>query len=858
MPRTLTHLLLLSTLLAAGLSAQGPSGVAVTGTVLDPHQAGVFGAKVTLKLADGTEVRSASADSVGTFRFEGVPPGNYDVQIEQQGFKPSVSRVRVGNQAPRPLRVVLALADVQQQVTVNAQLTQVSTNTADNLDTVSMDRTALDNLPIFDQDFIGTMSRFLDASSVGTNGVTLIVDGVEASRAGVSASAIQEVKLNQDPYSAEYSRPGRSRIEIITKPGSAAYHGTFNFVFRDYHLNARGPFALIRPPEQRRIFEGNLTGPLGHSKKTSFLISANREEEDSQAVVFAQGPSGETRETAPAPQRNTELTGGMNHQIGENHLISIRGVYTDRTIQNQGVGGLTLPEAGTNYEDREDIIFFNHSGLLTKKLLNQFRLLVAREHTPTTSVNPGAKIVVLGAFTGGGAQADLLRTENHVIFNEMLVWSGAKHTLRAGFNLADLSRRGLDDNTNTLGTYTFSTLADYQQNHPFSLLRQSGDRHAVIVEKVLGGFFQDEFRLLPNLQISTGVRYDWQNYFHDYNNFSPRLSVAYAPGKAKKTVIRAGAGFFYDRSGPAVIFDLVRYDGNRLHQFLITNPLFPDPFAVGPTSVVRLEPGVQIPYTLQYSASVERQLQKATTLTVTYTGIRGVHAFRSRDVNAPPPPFYAARPDPNFGVLRQIESAGDLESHSLEIGLRGNVTRYFTGMIQYTLRRAYNNVGGTPVGVNRQFGINAFPANNYDLSGEWSRADFDQRHRFSLLGTVTPRKYFKLGVALSLYSGQPYNETTGRDDNHDGLANDRPPGVPRNSLQGPGYADLDLRWSRDFFLAAAKKDKGPTVTLGFDAFNVLNHVNYVTYIGVFSSPFFGKPVVAQPPRRLQASFRFRF
>lgn len=858
MVRGLTYFFFVSAFVPIILRAQDASGVAVAGTVLDPHQAGVFGAKVALKLADGTEVQSTSADSLGAFRLEGVQPGNYDVQIEQQGFKPSVSRVRVSNQPPRPLRVVLALADVQQQVTVNAELTQVSTNTADNLDTVSMDRAALDNLPIFDQDFIGTMSRFLDASSVGTNGVTLIVDGVEASRAGVSASAIQEVKLNQDPYSAEYSRPGRSRIEIITKPGSAVYHGTFNFLFRDYHLNARDPFALINPPEQRRIFEGNLTGPLGQGKRTSFLISANREEEDSQAVVFAQGLSGDIRETAPAPQRNTELAASINRQIGDNQLISIRGVYTDRTIQGQGMGGLTLPEAGTNYEDREDIIYFNHSGLLTKKLLNQFRLLVAREHTPTTSVNPGPKIVVLGAFTGGGAQADRLQTENHVIFNEMLVWSGAKHTLRAGLNVSDISRRGLDDNSNTLGTYTFSTLQDYRENHPFSLLRQSGDTHVVFVEKVLGGFFQDEFRLLPNLQISTGVRYDWQNYFHDNNNFSPRLSLAYAPGKARKTVIRAGGGFFYDRTGPGPIFDLLRYDGIHLRQYLISNPLFPDPFSVGPTSVVRLERDVRIPYTLQYSASVERQLGKATTLTATYTGIRGVHMFRSRDLNAPPPPFYLARPDPNLNVLRQIESAGDLESQSLEIGLRGNVTRYFTGMVQYALGRAYNNVGGTPAGVNRNPSINIFPANNYDLSGEWSRADFDQRQRFSLLGTATPGRYFKLGVALSLYTGQPYTETTGRDDNHDGLAEDRPPGVPRNSLQGPGYADLDLRWSRDFFLAAAKKDKGPTATLGFDAFNVLNRVNYATYIGDLSSPFFGKPVSAQPPRRLQASFRFRF
>src|SRR6202521_681950 len=410
MARGLTYLFLAGACVRIILSAQDASGVSVTGTVLDPHQAGVFGAKVTLKLADGNEVRSASADSSGTFRFEGVPPGTYDVQIEQQGFKLSVSRLRVANQPPRPLRVILALADVQQQVTVNAELTQVSTNTADNLDTVSMDRTALDNLPIFDQDFIGTMSRFLDASSVGTNGVTLIVDGVESTRAGVSASAIQEVKLNQDPYSAEFSRPGRGRIEIITKPGSAAYHGTFNFVFRDYHLNARDPFALTRAPEQRRIFEGSLIGPLGHSKKTSFLLSANREEEDSQATVFAQGVSGPIQETLPTPSRNTELSASINRQIGADQLISIRGLYTDRTIQNQGVGGFNLPETATNFEDREDIIYFNHRGAVTGNFYNFFRFMIARQHSLTASMDPRPKIVVLSAFTGGGAQADRLQT----------------------------------------------------------------------------------------------------------------------------------------------------------------------------------------------------------------------------------------------------------------------------------------------------------------------------------------------------------------------------------------------------------------------------------------------------------------
>jgi hypothetical protein len=179
-------------------------------------------------------------------------------------------------------------------------------------------------------------------------------------------------------------------------------------------------------------------------------------------------------------------------------------------------------------------------------------------------------------------------------------------------------------------------------------------------------------------------------------------------------------------------------------------------------------------------------------------------------------------------------------------------------MVEYTLGRAYNNVGGTTTGGSRTSGINSFPANNYDLSGEWARADFDQKYHFNLLGTVTPGKYFKLGIALALYSGMPYNETIGLDNYNDGMATARPPGVPRNSRQGAGYADLDLRWSHDFFLASAKKDKGPTVTLGLDAFNIINHVNYMCYVGVLSSPLFGQPISAQPPRRLQVSFRFRF
>src|SRR5262249_41011118 len=150
---------------------------------------------------------------------------------------------------------------------------QVSTDVSGNRDAATVSDNLLEKLPVFDQDYIGTMSRFLDLGSIGAKGATLVVDGMEVNNAGVTASAIKEVRINQNPYSAEFFRAGRGRIEIITKDAGAAFHGSLNFTFRDSYLNARDPFALKRAPEQRRIWEGAISSPVGHSKSTSFLVS---------------------------------------------------------------------------------------------------------------------------------------------------------------------------------------------------------------------------------------------------------------------------------------------------------------------------------------------------------------------------------------------------------------------------------------------------------------------------------------------------------------------------------------------------------------------------------------------------------
>jgi hypothetical protein len=836
--------------------AQSPSArFSISGMVQDQAGAAIVGARIELGAPNIPGIQSTTTDQAGQFEFKRIAAGKYPLRVSSQGFESTTLDVTVGSQAPAPLQVVMAVASLRQETTVTSEPAKISTEATDNKDTVGLTEQSLSNLPVFDQDYIGAMSRFLDPGSVGTNGVTLVVNGMEVNNLGVSPSAIKEIKINQDPYSAEYQRPGRGRIEVTTKPGSPEYHGTLNFIFRDAHLNARDPFALTRPPEQRRIYEGYLSGPIRSSKKTSFLFSVSRKEEDLQSVVVAEGPAGAIRANVPAPSRTLLLSGQISHTVSDTNTFSIRESLLVESVNNQNVGGTTLAEAGVNSRNMEQEITFSQQTVLSPKLVNNFRLLLGVESQSAESVTRNRRIVVLDAFTGGGAQADYLRTEYHAQLMEVLSYSTGKHLIKGGINVPDLSRRGFDNNINSAGTFYFSTLADYAQGRPFSFVLQQGNGHIVFLEKAIGLFAQDEYHLRKNLMLSFGLRYDWQNYFHDNNNFAPRFSFAYAPGNSQKTVFRGGAGIFNDRSGARPIQDILLFNGSRLRQYVILNPTYPDPLAANgtltaqPVSVTRLAPNINIPYTIQYSFSMERQLQKTTTLAITYLGARGVDQFRSRDINAPLPPNYSARPDSSIGVLREIESQGRRLTNALEITLRGNVTRFFNGMTQYRLASAHDNTSG----------ITYFPPNAYDLSGEWGRSDFDRRHRFELLGTINPGKLFNLGASVSLYSGQPYTLTTGLDQFHIGTANARPAGVPRNSLQGPAYADLDLRWSRDFSVRKGKKkDEGVKATVAVDAFNVLNEVNYSSFIGNLSSPFFGQAIASQPPRRLQFSFRLKF
>jgi hypothetical protein len=843
----MTRFLVLVIVAPLVMSAQAP----VIGRLLDPSDAPVSG--VVLVLRQGDREISTVTSETGQFRFDRVPPGEYELLTTVPGFDPIRRQIGVGRQPVRELIVRLKLAVLKEEINVREQERQVSVSPGQNADAISVERTMLDNLPILDNNYLNALARFLNPGTPGDAGTSVIVDGIESRNVGVTASAIQEIRINNNPYTVEYPRWSRRRIEVITKSSADSYHGTFNFLFRDYHLNARDALASERPQEQRRIFEGSLFGPVGKSKNTSFLFSGAREQDDLVAVVFAQLPFGPVNDNVPTPQVNTVASLRISRQWNENQTMFWQVNFQDRWQNNLGAGGTTLREAAAQNRFREDEFIFNHRAIINPKFLSQFRILLGRYWSPTRSNLIAPKIVVTDAFTRGGAQADRLSTEFHTSITWLLTQTVGRHTLKYGFNVPDWSRRGLRDETNQIGTLSFASLTDFEAARPYAAVLQRGDPRVVFIEKNLGAFFQDEWQVRPNLSLSGGFRYDWQNYFGDRNNLQPRLAIAYSPDKSRKWVLRAGAGFFFERSGPGPIFDILRFDGTHLRRYVVSGASVPqDPPSFDgagfPTSVHRLETGAELPGVVQFGVSIERQLSKRSLLSVAYNGTRGVQQFRSRDGNAPLPPSFAPRPDPAVNVLRFIESAGRLEGNSLEITLRGDIAPRVSGMAQYVFGKTMTDTGG----------INWFPASSFAPAGEWGRADTDRRHQFNFLGTVSAHRWLNFGVSASMLTGPPFNITTGRDDNQDGMAIERPAGFTRNTGSGPNTVGLDVRWYREFRFEPSKKDKSPSITVSADAFNVLNRVNYQNYIGALTSPFFGRAVATLPARRMQLGLRFQF
>jgi hypothetical protein len=381
-----------------------------------------------------------------------------------------------------------------------------------------------------------------------------------------------------------------------------------------------------------------------------------------------------------------------------------------------------------------------------------------------------------------------------------------------------------------------------------------GDPATSFVETSMFGFAETDLRPLPQLGVSAGVRYDWQSTLGDVNNVAPRFSVAYAPG-GRRTIIRAGFGRFFDDLPSEAVGRVRLFDGG-IQTVTVRNPTFPilpGNSGLVTSSIWRFADDLEAPSTLQGSIGIERPLWRKTTMSAEVITARGTHLLRARNPN---PPGSGGRGSTPAAQIYETESTGSLRAHSFAVTFRGYLGK-FKGTINYTLSRSIDDTSG----------VFDLPADNRNLASERGRSDFDRRHRFTTMGVYEWRGAgLRLGTVATFLSGAPYDITTGSDDNGDLVANDRPPGVTRNTGQGPGFAQVDLRLTKVFRALrppsadpeSRKREYRDNLELTLDAFNVFNRTNLASYVGVISSPYFGRANAASRPRTLQACLRYRF
>ena len=654
--------------------------------------------------------------------------------------------------------------------------------------------------------------------------------------------------MNKNPYGAEFSRPGKGRIEAITRDGSRhEFRGDFSFLFRNSALDARNAFAAARPLSQHAVPEMQFNGPV-IPDKVSFLLSGQRYIENESEVINAATPAGRLVQNFRLPERKTYLLGRLDVKFSQTQRMTISYTFKDKS-RLRGVGNFNLAERATDGFEQYNKVQVSQRTFFSARVLNEVRFAFKREGERTSGVNDQPALNVLDAFSAGGAQISQQLRGKSADVQDIASLVKGKHSLRFGAGARPRFFRGWDA-SNFRGTFKFSSLAAFADGRPFLFSVNQGHPEVRFRQHEFNAFFQDQIQLRRNFSLSFGLRYELQSNLNDSNNLAPRLAFAYSPGGGR-TAVRAGAGVFYDRQPESVRQQSLLYDGFRIRQVVVSNPGYPDPFEseadprLATPSIVRIAHDIRNPYVIQGGVAVDRQLGKGPNfLTLEYTTIRGVKLYRTRNENAPLE--NGLRPDPSFINVNQFESSGSSRGHSLSAMFRGRAGKDFDYIWQYTLSRTTDDTGG----------LFSLPANNYDLRGERGLADFDRRHKLDFAGTYEFPRDVKLSAVVNVRSGTPFNITTGSDDNHDTVANDRPAGIGRNTGRGPGYFNVDLSIKKKFVLG---EDTSKTkLDLGLEAFNVFNRVNFDNFIGTLSSPFFGRANSAHRAREVQVFLRFRF
>lgn len=778
--------LVIATFIFPAWAQSNPAVGILRGQVVDPSGAVVANASVSV-LQTGGATHSTTTSRTGGYEIGNLSPGTYTVTAIADGFTVFVQDdVQITAGQVLQFNIALEIQVEQQKVNVEEQSPQIDVNPSNNASAIVLTGKDLEALPD-DPDELQADLEALAGPSAGPNGGQLYIDGFTAGQLPPKSS-IREIRINQNPFSSEYDKLGYGRIEIFTKPGTDKFHGQFSVVGNDSAFNTRNPFlgTAEQQPYDSVIYMGNIGGPI--NKKASFFFDVQRRNIDEIAVVDAQilpivnGVGTPFNASVPNPRTRTNLSPRIDYQLTPTNTLSARYQYYRDTWENDGVGGLTLPEAGYNTLSTEHTVQIIDTQTHGAKAVNETRFQYLRDNSNQTPLSTAIGINVLGSFVDGGAASGAqVDHQDHYELQNYTSISQGKHFVKFGGRLRivhEINTSGVGLNS----TYNFSSLSDYADETPNQYtvnITPNGVVPTVPVTVVDAGLYvQDDWKVRPTLTLSGGLRFETQSGISDHADWGPRLGFSWGIGgggkSAPKTVLRGGFGIFYDRFAQDMLLNTYRLNGVTEQQYVLSSTTGPISYPTPPNlsgaqqAIYQVSPTLHAPYIMQTAFSVERQVTKIANATLTYLNSRGVHELVSLVSNAPPVltyPFTGELPNPaifqyaSAGVFRQNQL---IASFNVQAGARLSLHGY------YSLNYA-NSDTGAPASGPTSFAAGStavsanFPSDSQNLRFDYGRASFDVHNRLFFGGTIGLPRGFRLSPFTVFNSGSPYNVTTGED-----------------------------------------------------------------------------------------------